>query len=78
MKKMAKVMVLVLALCLVVPTICSAVTIVAATVVKAGQNVSGGYVMITDTATHRAIPTNTWFQFPSVRPMGSWLRRRLP
>ena len=51
MKKMAKVMVLVLALCLVVPSMCfAAVAVAAATVVRTGQTTSGGYVMLTDTA----------------------------
>ena len=62
MKKLAKVMVLVLALCLVLPTMCFAANYVC-NVVLAGQTAGASgpaYVQLTDTATTPAF-SNRWF-----------------
>jgi len=66
MKKMAKVMILVLALCLVVPTMCfAAVNISAATVVRTGPTSTTTYVQLTDTGSPPKISANTYFTLPA-------------
>jgi hypothetical protein len=61
MKKMAKVTVLVLALCLVIPTMCWAGTANAVNVTATGSSTSYSWVKLSDTASPKAFPDNTWF-----------------
>lgn len=62
MKKMTKVMVLVLMVCLMVPSLCFATTYVnACNVIKTGQFGANAMIMLTDTATPAGFPANTWF-----------------
>ena len=63
MKKMAKVMVLVLALCFVLPSMCFADgAVAAATIVQAGQTATVGYLKLTDTAGTNPQFANRWFK----------------